>query len=77
MIVKDGPVTITDDEGWGGPCPTCGSIYASPLLLRKVVEAASEVGRVLSSWDHPYPATEDDELEAAHEKLLRAYDENK
>jgi hypothetical protein len=47
MIVKDGPfgsVTITDEGGWSGPCPSCARFAAK----RKDREA---IGRLMhESW---------------------------
>lgn len=62
MIVKDGPfgsVTITDEGGWSGPCPSCAR-YAAKMKDREGLAKAlylstegldSEMGRWAATFD--------------------------
>lgn len=61
MIVKDGPfgsVMITDEGNWSGPCPTCASLRAEAVKLRKeitrsdqLIQSAVEWRRAMSAYD--------------------------
>ena len=66
---------INRDDMWAVSTDELNALRDRLALAEKVAEAAGKVRQILLSWDHPWPATEDDELEKAHDDLLAALKE--